>query len=204
MTEYSVEGFSADLNGSQDQETRADICKLFDRPSKDLQIQVQHFEEARHLVNAIVKMHFMCYKDNFTDVDFGKFSPTVKEDILSIIAENLARCPVKDMDEVLFHAFAESVSNKTAPKSDTDFHNILKYEMFVQDTERFREQQILLSISVKNGNDHVTLIIDDEFEQRLQPIIRLYYDLIFNVNNKYDKLFKTDRTMYSSIVSLLG
>ena len=205
MTEYSVEGFSANLNGSQDQETRADICKLFDRPSKDLQIQVQHFEEARHLVNAIVKMHFMCYKDNFTDVDFGKFSPTVKEDILSIIAENLARCPVKDMNnEVLFHEFAESVSNKTAPKSDTDFHHILKYEMFVQDTERFREQQILLSISVKNSNDHVTLIIDDEFEQRLQPIIRLYYDLIFNVNNKYDKLFKTDRTMFSSIVSLLG
>ena len=205
MTEYSVEGFSANLDGSRDQETRADICKLFDRPSKDLKIQVQHFEEARHLVNAIIKMHFMCYKDNFTGVDFGKFSPTVKEDILSIIAENLARCPVKDMNnEVLFHAFAESVSNKTAPKSDTDFHHILKYEMFVQDTERFREQQILLSISVKNGNDHVTLIIDDEFEQRLQPIIRLYHDLIFNVNNKYDKLFKTDRTMYSSIVSLLG
>ena len=204
ITEYSVEGFSENLDGSRDQETRSDICKLFDRPSKDLKIQVQHFEEARNLVNAIIKMHFMCYKDNFTDVDFGKFSPAVKEDILSIIAENLARCPVKDMDNVLFHEFAQSVSNKTAPKSDTDFHHILKYEMFVQDTEHFGEQKILLSISVKNGNDHVTLIIDDEFEQRLQPIIRLYRDLIFHVNNKYDKLFKRDRTMFSSIVSLLG
>lgn len=204
LTEYSLEEYSANLDGSKDQELRADICKLFDRPSKDLKIQVQHFEEARHLVNAIIKMHFMCYKDNFTDVDFGKFSSSVKEDILSIIAENLACCPIKDMDEVLFHEFAESVSNKTAPKSDTDFHHILKYEMFVHDTEHFGEQKIGLSISVKNGNDHVTLIIDDEFEQRLQPIIRLYHDLIFHVNNKYDKLFKTDRTMFSSIVSLLG
>lgn len=204
ITEYSVEGFSANLDGSRDQETRADICKLFDRPSKDLKIQIQHFEGARHLVNAIIKMHFMCYKDNFTDVDFGKFSSSVKEDILSIIAENLARCSVKDMDEVLFHEFAESVSNKTAPKSDIDFHHVLKYEMFFHDAKRFGEQKILLSISVKLTNDHVTLIIDDEFEQRLQPIIRLYYDLIFHVNNKYDKLFKTDRTMFDSIVSLLG
>ena len=76
--------------------------------------------------------------------------------------------------------------------------------MFFHDGQLFGEQKIGLSISVKNGNDHVTLIIDDEFEQRLKPITRLYYDLIFHVNNKYDKLFKTDRTMFSSIVSLLG
>lgn len=205
LTEYSLENYSTDIDGSDyHQEFRADICKLFDRPSKDLKIQVQHFEEARHLVNAIIKMHFMCFKDNFIDVDFGKFSPTVKEDILSIIAENLTRCSVKDMDEVLFHEFAESVSNKTAPKSDTDFHHVLKYEMFFHDAERFGEQRIVLSISVKNGNDRATLIIDDEFEQRLKPITRLYYDLIFHVNNKYDKLFRTDQTMFSSIVSLLG
>ena len=204
LTEYSLAEYSANFDGSRGQEFRPDICKLFDRPSKDLKIQIQHFAEARHLVSAIIKMHFMCFKDNFIDVDFGKFSPTVKEDILSIIAENLAHCSVKDMDEVLFHEFAERVSNKTAPKSDTDFHHILKYEMFFHDGQLFGEQKIWLSISVKNGNDHVTLIIDDEFEQRLKPITRLYYDLIFHVNNKYDKLFKTDRTMFSSIVSLLG